>query len=165
MNDTATTDAEHDDRPAILSKDEAKKRARANRAKPDWIYVDEWETRVDIKRLDAGQNEVCVAAGRTDAGWSEFHAALKRIELGCIEPAFDLDDDDDFEFLRTSDPATIYALNAAIMILSKTREGDIAAWQRRFPAVGDGPEVLGGADVDGEGGTDSGGEGVREVPE
>lgn len=139
--------------PPIRSKEEIRAAATRNRSDKEWIYVPEWETRVRIRRLNAAQNEEAVQAGLQHGQWSDFRAALKRIELGCVEPVFDLEDPEDLDLLVTSDPGTIYALNASIMILSKTREGSIAAWQQRFPRRALRPEDAGAGSVAGEDGS------------
>lgn len=123
----------HHELPPILSKEQMRENAAKHRSDDEWIYVPEWGTRVRIRRLDAAKNEQAVQAGWVNGQWSDFRAALARIELGCLEPVFDLAEADDMDFLCTSDPTTIFELNAAIMVLSHTRKGSIADWQNRFP--------------------------------
>lgn len=149
--------------PPIRSKEEIRANAKRNRSKDEWIYVPEWDTRVRIRRLDAAQNEEAVQAGLVGGQWSDFRAALKRIELGCLEPVFDLEEPEDLDMLVTSDPGTIYVLNSAIMVLSKTKEGSIALWQRRFPRGDAEPaDAAEGSVAEGDGEV-LGSEGVGEV--
>lgn len=140
-----------DETPEPLSKDQIRENAKKNRSEPDWVWIEEWETKVYVQRLSAPEHEEVVEFSHAGGMQSSYRLALKTIELGCIDPTFDLDDDDDFNLLNSSDPSTIHRLVAAVNILSNLREGRLEQMRRSFRPSTPGPEMERSAALEGPG--------------
>lgn len=132
-----------------LSKAEMLENAERNRSDPDWVWIPEWGSRVEIRRLTALEHEETITFANAGGQFSTFRQAVKAIETSAINPTFDLDDDRDWAMLSDADPSTLHVLFAAISILSKLREGRVAEFQNMFPRARDLEETEQGAEAEG----------------
>lgn len=147
-----------DNGKAPLSKAEIAENAKRNRKDPDWVWIAEWGSRVEIRRMTALEHEETISFANAGGEFSRLRQALKAIEIAAINPTFDLDNDADWDLLCEAEPGTLFNLFAGISILSNLREGRVADYQHMFPGTRDQQEAEPDADAEGGAAPDSEGE-------
>lgn len=139
---TEATEPARLEMPPVKSKAEMLATADEQTVDKDWVYIDEWESPVEFRRLSGLEYEEVLEQARIDSRPFDAAQGLHMIQAACVNPTFDLADPNDLAMLERASTRTLHVLVTGISILADIRRGRIADYQRSF-------HVGGGVDPEG----------------